>query len=355
MENDYDGQRYVTWFLLQQGKIGAEISKQIQEVCGQGAAPTRTIYNWITLFKEGKTSKEDLAKSGRPSTSLTPEKIGIVREMIENDRRICISEIADRLGISYGSVFSIIHDQLNLSKLSCRWIPKLLTPENKQIRVSLSRALLDMANKEGDGFFDRIITGDEKWFLYSEAESKNESREWRTVGSPPPLKLRSSWSGRKQMAIVFWDSQGIILTKWLPQGQTVNAHFYCEVLKDLKEEIKLKRRGKLTRGVLLQHDNARPHTAHKTLLAIEQLGFELLPHPPYSPDLAPSDYWLFGEMAKHARGKSYSNIQHMSADLARWASEVETSWYSRGIKMLRERWERCIQMKGEYVEALDME
>ena len=67
----------------------------------------------------------------------------------------------------------------------------------------------------------------------------------------------------------------------------------------MREAIKRERRGKLRRGVLLQHDNARPYVSSKTVAAIRELGFECLPHPPYSPDLAPSDYWhMLGPICK---------------------------------------------------------
>ncbi|KAI6658206.1 hypothetical protein LOD99_15475 [Oopsacas minuta] len=97
------------------------------------------------------------------------------------------------------------------------------------------------------------------------------------------------------METVFWDRGGIIHLDWLPEKKTINSDYYVEELKELRQVIKRGRRGKLTRGVLLHHDNARAHVSSKTMAAIDDLGFECLAHPPYSPDLAPSDYWLFGE------------------------------------------------------------
>ena len=79
------------------------------------------------------------------------------------------------------------------------------------------------------------------------------------------------------------------MLKWLPEGRTINSQYYCEVLCELRAAIKELRRGKLTAGVLLQHDNARPHTSAQTQDVIRELGFTQIPHPPYSPDLAPSD------------------------------------------------------------------
>ena len=80
-------------------------------------------------------------------------------------------------------------------------------------------------------------------------------------------------------------------------------------MKKLRQPIKQERRGTLTRGVLLQHDNVKPHVSSKTVAPIRELGFECLHHPPYIPDLAPSNYWLFGEMKKIPSRKRISIFQ----------------------------------------------
>ena len=76
------------------------------------------------------------------------------------------------------------------------------------------------------------------------------------------------------------------------------AQNYVNLHTELREIIKKERRGLVTRGVILQQDNARPHTSRQTVSKIGELGYELLPHPAYSPDLALCDYWLFGQMKK---------------------------------------------------------
>ena len=88
------------------------------------------------------------------------------------------------------------------------------------------------------------------------------------------------------MLAVFWDSQGVLLEHYLERGTTVNSVGYSEMLSTgLKPAIRIKRQGLLSSGVLLLHDNARPHTALQTLV---KLDFTVLEHPAYSPDLAPS-------------------------------------------------------------------
>ena len=182
-----------------------------------------------------------------------------------------------------------------MSRVAARWVPKLLTDENKRQRVDVCRQLLKSWREEKN-FLDRIVTGDESWFHFYEPETKSQSSQWKRRHEPTPTKPKCQKSAGKRMVSIFWDREGILLTDWLPEKTTINSDYYIAELEELRAAIKREQRGKLSRKVVLQHDNARPHVSALTTSAIRRLGFESLPHPAYSPDLAPSDYWLFGEM-----------------------------------------------------------
>ena len=92
------------------------------------------------------------------------------------------------------------------------------------------------------------------------------------------------------MATVFWDAKGVILLDLLPKRSTITGVYYANLLDQLRTAIREKRRGKLSKGVLLQQDNARVLTCKVATDAVERNGYELIPHPAYSPDLAPSDF-----------------------------------------------------------------
>ena len=78
-------------------------------------------------FKRGRTSLEDDVKSGRPLDATNEEMCTKVRDLVYSDRRIQVEEIAQALGISYGSVSTILHDRLGIWKLTARWVPKSLS------------------------------------------------------------------------------------------------------------------------------------------------------------------------------------------------------------------------------------
>ena len=110
-----------------------------------------------------------------------------------------------------------------------------------------------------------------------------------------PKKFRLQKSALK---VLIRDQDGILLVDYLGNGQTINAEYYSSLLVQLKDIMKEKRLGKVTKGVLLLHDYAPAHRALATQKKLVFLGFHCLDHPPYSPDLAPSDYHLFPGLKK---------------------------------------------------------
>ena len=106
------------------------------------------------------------------------------------------------------------------------------------------------------------------------------------------------------MASIFKDSQRVIMIDhYLEQGRTIYGAYYAGELRRLRQEM----RGKLTRCVLLLQVNAPAHTSQVAMTAATECGFEILPHPPYSPDMAPSDFYLFPILKSHLRGIQYGS------------------------------------------------
>ena len=190
-----------------------------------------------------------------------------------------------------------------MRKLTARWVPKSLSDEQMATRASVCSALLKRFRSKDDFFvFLRLVTVDETWVHYYEPENKAQSRQWVGPGSPRPKKFKTQPSAGKVMATVFWDAKGVIMLDFLPKRSTITGVYYANLLDQLRTAIREKRQGKLSKGVLLQQDNARVHTCKVAMDAVERNGYELIPHPAYSPDLTPSDFFLFQNLKKDIRG-----------------------------------------------------
>jgi histone-lysine N-methyltransferase SETMAR len=105
------------------------------------------------------------------------------------------------------------------------------------------------------------------------------------------------------MVTVFWDAEGMILVDTIPHGHTINSDTYIKTLKALQKHYRRVRPHKIIAEILLQCNSAQPHTSFRTQEAIAKLGWTILSHPPYSPDLAPSDFNLFGALKDAIQGK----------------------------------------------------
>ena len=112
--------------------------------------------------------------------------------------------------------------------------------------------------------------------------------------------------------------------------------------------IREKRRGKLSKVILLQQDNARVHTCK--IAVDERNGYELIPHPAYSPDLVPSDYFLFPNLKKDILGRHFQSNEEDVATVEKWVRDKHPGFFNSGLMALEHRWSKCIILEGNYIE-----
>ena len=108
-----------------------------------------------------------------------------------------------------------------------------------------------------------------------------------------------------------------------------------------------KRRGKLSIGILLQQDNACVHTCKIAMDAVERNGHELIPHPAYSPDFAPSDCFLFPNLKKDIHGHHFQSNEEVAVE--EWVRDKDPGFFSSGLMALEHRWSKCIILEGNYI------
>ena len=262
----------------------------------------------------------------------TSETIRNVEQLNVGDRRMKIDDLVERLGVSHGAVLKIVHETLGFNKLSTRWVPKMPTDVRKEQCLLAARCGLARFRREGDNSLNIIVTTDETWVFHYEPESKRQSLEWKHVTSPMKKKFKSQRTTHKVMLTVFWNMEGPLTPDFKSQGTRVNSANYCELLDKVKEDIRNKRRGLQSKGVIFHQDNARPHTANRTLEKIDTLSWELLTHPPYGPDLAPSDFHLFGPLKNHMRGKHFTADDDVIDAVSEWKQPRD--FYAKGIMTL---------------------
>lgn len=349
---DKNEKRAVIKYLHLKGLTQNEIATDMKKVLGDNAPSQATVYRWVAEFQRGRQSTEDEHRSGRPIETCTNENVQFVQDLIQKDRRVNIRNVADCLKLSYGTTHHIITDILGYNKVCARWVPRMLTHENKQVRLTTSRENLDLFREDQAKFLRRYVTMDETWAHHFDPETKLQSMEWKHVDSPTPVKFRKIASAGKVMASVFWDSEGILMIDYLERGKTITGVYYAQLIRKLRVAIKEKRRGKLRQGIVFHQDNAPAHTSSVAMTAIRECGFELLQHPPYSPDLAPSDFHLFRYLKDSLRGQKFDTDESVIHAINDWFQELDKTFFLEGVKALEHRWEKCVELQGDYVEKL---
>ena len=101
---------------------------------------------------------------------------------------------------------------------------------------------------------------------------------------------------------------------------------------------------------MFYHENVPAHSSVKAMAKLESLSYQLLPHPPYSPDLAPSDYYLFPNLKRWLQGKRFHTNEEVILETEAYFAQFDKSYFSKGIKMLLDRWKKWISLQGDYIE-----
>ena len=144
-----------------------------------------------------RRSIKNAPKSGRPKSASRKEIVSKIKEIIEGDARFTVRDIARKVGISLSTVHLILKKHLKVRKISARWVPHLLTDEQKRQRVKVAKTLFQMFPKYDKKQFANVVTGDETWVHYFEPVRKVNNKIWATKHSKRPIIAKRSLSTKK--------------------------------------------------------------------------------------------------------------------------------------------------------------
>lgn len=340
-------QRGVIRFLTAEGVKPANIHRRMLTVYGEGCVSDKSVRKWSARFRAGRESLVDDPRPGQANKIITADLIDKVDDLVRSDRRLTLRMLAMKVDVSLGTMWTIVHDRLRYRKVCAQWVPKQLTDQHKELRMGLALQHL-FRYHEDPAFLHRIVTGDESWCHHYEPETKRDSMQWKHVSSPPSQKFKGVASAGKVLLTVFFDVQGPLLVEFLEHRRTINSDVYCETLRSLRRSIKNKRPGLLTVGVVLLHDNARPHVSRVTHAELAKFRWERLDHPPYSPDMSPCDFHVFGPLKKHLKGRQFNSDDEVKDAVKDWVSSRPQEFWEQGILRLVHQWDRCAQAYGAY-------
>ncbi|UYV74812.1 hypothetical protein LAZ67_12001111 [Cordylochernes scorpioides] len=270
---------------------------------GEATLDRSNVYRWYKMFSEGREDVNDEERAGRPSTSTTDEKFNEVEKIILANRRITVREVAEDLNLSIGSCHSIFINDLGMRRVAAKFVPKLLNCNQKQQRMNIANEMLDSV-RDDPNLLQRVITGDEA---------------------------------------------GVVHHEFLPQGITVNKEYYLQVMRNLREAIRQKRPDLWkNKNWLLRHDNAPAHTSLLVRDLLAKNNTLMMPQPPYSPDLAPCDFFLFPKLKRPMKERRYATLDEIKTVSKEELKKIIKNDFLKCFEDWKNRWHKCIISHGDY-------
>lgn len=320
------------------GNNSKKAAENINKAFGQNTVKDRTIRFWFCKFKTGDTTLENQSR-GHPDTALENDKL---KALVESNPRVTVRELARHLGVGLATVWRHLKIIGKIKKMD-KWVPHELKENHKLRRMEVSSSLL--SRNKIDPFLHRIITTDEKWVLF---DNRKRSGQWLDRDEAPKHMPKPNLR-KKVLLTVWWGMQGIIHYKFLKAGETITSEKYCSELEVALEKLKEMVPSLVNRkGVIILQDNARPHVSSLTMHKLNQLNIEMLPHPPYSPDLSPTDFHFFKHVDYFIRNKTFADQRSVENSFQEFLQSTTPDFYKYGINQLISRWEKCVDANGCY-------
>ena len=177
-------------------------------------------------------------------------------------------------------------------------------------------------------------------------------RSWGKRNEPPPTTPKADLNPKKAMLCISWDWTiiKVLYYELLPENQTINSSKYCSQLDQLKASLDEKHPELVNRKRIIFHqDNARSHVSLITRQKLLQLGWEVMIHPLYLPNIAPSDIHLFRSLQNSFNGKNFNSLEDCKRHLEQFFVQKDKKFWEDGIMKLPKKWQKVVAQKGEYI------
>ncbi|UYV66432.1 hypothetical protein LAZ67_4001656 [Cordylochernes scorpioides] len=295
---------------------------------GKHALSIKSCEYWFQRFKSSDFDTRDKERGGRPIKFEDAE----LEALLDEDSSQTQEELAETLGVTQQAISNRL---------------KVMARKHRAPYLHCE-LLLKRQNRKGF-FLHRIVTGDEKWIHY---DNPKRRKSWVKPGHASTSTAKPNIHGKKLMLCIWWDQLGVIYYELLQPNETITGERYQQQLMRLSRALKIKRPlyAKRHDKVIYQHDNARPHVAKVVKETLEALQWDVLPHPLYSPDIAPSDYHMFRSMTHGLAEQHFTSYEEAKIWVNVWIASKDEESFRHGIRMLPERWEKVVAKDGQYVE-----
>lgn len=334
--------RSVVIFLHMQGNSAQKINNDINHVFKKNVIAYSTVTKYIRNLKFTSNDDDD-EKSEIKSDHFFEQDV--ILKVLRDFPFSSIREIADMTEIPKTTVHRILTVELNYIPKHLRWVPHILNYSQKVARVEIAKSLLKKLQKARQSNFIYFYTGDESWFYLT----SDHDLQWLPADEIPPTRAKKMISDKKYMLTIFWNANGFTVIDVLPDGIKFNSEYFINnILEDIYKKTTSIRKNSLKK-ITVHFDNARPHTSRKVNSYFETHQMKKAPHPPYSPDLAPSDFFLFGFIKSKLLGAKFDTVEDLKETIEGILDDISPELLNRVFLEWEERLLKVINSKGDYI------
>lgn len=285
--------------LFEEKKGYKEIQEELKKQFGEHAFKQSTVYKYLKKAKLGLPLKDHSAYHENQEDE---QLLITIQQEIAKSPFFSVRSLAHNLKIQPSLVHRYLTQYLHLVFKHTRWVPHSLNFVQKKERMEKAFELFQVLEKSKHNGYRDILTGDQSWFLYN----YSPSGAWVLQDDAAPIFSKDRICIEKMMITIIWGVHGVYIINGLPEGEHFNSVYFVEsILKPLEDKKDQIWPGRGNRKIWLHLDNCKVHNSKYTTGEMEKTVFKRAPHPPYSPDIAPSDFYLFGYVKGELKGQSF--------------------------------------------------
>jgi histone-lysine N-methyltransferase SETMAR len=217
-----------------------------------------------------------------------------------------------------------------MKKVKAKWIPRKLSDIEKGKRIDICRQNLRKFKRK----MNSIVTMDESWVHFYDPKTPKELQMWKNPNSPRPKAVKSARFVNKVVLIAFFDSRGMVYYHYLKKRSTVNGNHFIKSRRKAISRAQIR----LNSQPLLLYDNAPCHRSREVNDFLTENGVQVVPHPPYTPDLAPSDFFLFPKLKKYLRGHIFASEKELKQTVSYYLNRIQETAFKNAFDNWIKRW-----------------
>jgi histone-lysine N-methyltransferase SETMAR len=281
-------QRVIIKFLAIEKVDAREIARRLRVAFGEDAYALRTVQFWMAEVRRGREDLHDEHRPGRPPLDHIDSRILALLDRAPFESARSMAEV---LHVDHATILRHLHEKLGFKSYCVRWVPHLMSDELRATRKECAAQMIPYLEAARDDGWRHLVTGDESWFFIT----STIRRMWSVVRDDVATIPRTDIATKKFMYTIMWNPSGFHVIDKLPLGAKMNSgHYTANVLQPLYEVFFPRGRKPRAKRLVVHVDNCSVHRSGATEAFMESHEMIRMPHPPYSPDLAPSDFYLFG-------------------------------------------------------------